>query len=392
MKSVINDTRVPVKLWTDLETVEVGAVAQLRATASLPFVFKHVAVMPDVHLGVGATVGSVVATKNAICPACVGVDIGCGMMAVKTKLPHGPVMDKLKEIRHSIERSIPVGFNANTKISDRVMTWDGWAKMPGVKTDPNITKKPMYQMGTLGGGNHFIEICLDTENNVWVMLHSGSRNIGKTIAERYIDRAKRICEQYFVPLPNKDLAYLVEGTEEFRQYLYAVSWAQSYAEQNRAEMMTLVLKDLAYAINGNGEPLERVIEVNCHHNYVAREHHFGENVMVTRKGAVRARLGDMGIIPGSMGAKSFIVRGRGNPDSFDSCSHGAGRKMSRTKAKQTFTVDDLATQTAGVECRKDDGVVDEIPGAYKDIDAVMENQSDLVEIIATLKQVVCVKG
>lgn len=389
--NVISTERVPIKIWSTLESVEEKAINQLKNTAAMPFVFKHVAAMPDVHLGIGATVGSVVATKGAIMPAAVGVDIGCGMMAVKTTLDHRLVQDNIKEIRHSIERSIPVGFDQHK--SGREVEASGWLMNVNrlIGSDDALETKARMQMGTLGGGNHFIEICLDTENNVWVMLHSGSRGIGNIIARRHIDCAKGSMKQMFISLPDPDLAYFVQGTEAFDDYIFDLMWCQEYARVNRVEMMNLVMKDLSFAVN-NKEPIPRLLEVNCHHNYAERESHYNENVWVTRKGAVRARVGDLGIIPGSMGAKSFIVRGLGNNESFHSCSHGAGRKMSRTQATKQFTVEDLALQTEGVECRKDFGVIDEIPGAYKNIDEVMSNQTDLVEILYQLKQIMCVKG
>jgi tRNA-splicing ligase RtcB len=379
--------------------VESAALDQLTNTANLPFVFKHVAAMPDVHLGHGATVGSVIATQGAICPAAVGVDIGCGMMAIKTNLDHRIVQDKIKEIRHSIERSVPVGFNKNSKILATVTNWKGWQTF----TDLNATKLHkkgendllatcMAQLGTLGGGNHFIEVCLDTDNNVWVMLHSGSRNIGKSLAEMHIYNAKQDMKKMFISLPDPELAYYVEQTQGYDQYMFDLMWAQDYARENREEMMRRIMKDISYAVYGEDGKVQKLMEVNCHHNYVSKENHYGENVLVTRKGAVRARSGDMGIIPGSMGTKSYIVKGLGNPESFNSCSHGAGRRMSRGEAKRKFTVEDLKAQTQGVECRLDDGVIDEIPASYKDIDEVMENQKDLVEIVAQLKQIMCVKG
>lgn len=381
IKTVISEgVRVPVKIWAD--EIEPQALVQLKNTASLPFVFKHVAAMPDVHLGIGATVGSVIATKGAICPACVGVDIGCGMMAVKTNLDHRIVQDKIKEIRHSIERSVPVGFDQNKHISSQVMSWSGWKDRDATSEE---TGKAMKQMGSLGGGNHFIEVCLDAENAVLVMLHSGSRGIGNLLARKHIDTAKGLMKKFLIELPDPDLAYLPQETTEFDSYIKDLQWAQEYAMQNRIEMMSRVIKDLSFEIFGEDGRVERSTEINCHHNYVAWENHYGQNVMVTRKGAVRARSGDMGIIPGSMGAKSFIVRGLGNSESFHSCSHGAGRKMSRTQAKKRFTLADLAAQTRGVECRRDDGILDEIP-------IVMANQSDLVEIVAHLKQIMCVKG
>jgi len=399
IKGVLSKARVPIKIWSDIHTVESAALDQLTNTANLPFVFKHVAAMPDVHLGKGATVGSVIATKGAICPAAVGVDIGCGMMAVKTNLDYKVVMDKLPEIRHSIERSVPVGHNGNSRITETVDRWVGWQQFDSLnatithkKGVADLFKTAKAQLGTLGGGNHFIEICLDTENNVWIMLHSGSRNIGKSLAEMHMYGAKQEMKKMFISLPDPDLAYYVENTQQFTNYMFDLEWAQAYALANREEMMIRILKDLSYAVFKEDGKVQKLVEVNCHHNYVSRENHYGENVLITRKGAVRARQGDMGIIPGSMGTKSYIVRGLGNDESFHSCSHGAGRRMSRGEAKRTFTLDDLQAQTAGVECRKDEGILDEIPGAYKDIDQVMENQKDLVEIVAQIKQVMCIKG
>lgn len=402
MKSVLYNKeiqKVPVKIWSPIETVESSALDQLKNIASLPFVFKHVAAMPDVHLGKGATVGSVVATKNAICPAAVGVDIGCGMMAVKLDVNLNILKDKVKEIRHSIERSIPVGNASNKHVLIDVAIlelWSRWDKLNATKvhrkTESELKGTSMKQIGTLGGGNHFIELCEDTEGNPWVMLHSGSRNVGKSLAEIHMTNAKDEMKRMFISLPDPDLAYFVMGTSGYSQYMFDLMWCQEYAAKNREVMMNRILKDISHALGLGGALLNRVIEVNCHHNYAAMENHYGENVLITRKGAVRARVGDMGIIPGSMGTRSYIVEGLGNPESFMSCSHGAGRRMSRTKAKATFTLEDFAQQTAGVECRKDAGVLDEIPGAYKDIDEVMENQKDLVKIVAQLKQFMCVKG
>jgi tRNA-splicing ligase RtcB len=400
VKQVLTKAKFPVKVWAD--DVESSALDQLTNTANLPFVFKHVAAMPDVHMGKGATVGSVIATKGAVCPAAVGVDIGCGMMAVKTDLNSNIVCDNLEKIRQSIEGSIPLGHHSNSRIVKSVENWKGWKHWNATsvgsqrankldKKDKGLYQKAKSQLGSLGGGNHFIEVCLDTEECVWVMLHSGSRNVGKSLAERHVKTAKRLMKQMYIALVDPDLAYLAEGTEEFKLYMADLNWCQDYAYQNRVEMMDRVMDDLSRLVN-NKERIERLMEVNCHHNYIAREHHYGENVLVTRKGAVRARKDDLGIIPGSMGTKSYIVRGLGEPLAFHSCSHGAGRRMSRGEAKRTFTVDDLRNQTQGVECRKDFGVIDEIPGAYKSIDEVMKNQSDLVEIVAQLKQVVCVKG
>ena len=394
MKNVITNAKVPIKLWAPIEQVEPGAIDQLTNTANLPCVFHHVAAMPDVHLGYGATVGSVVATKGAVVPAAVGVDIGCGMMAVKTPFTSHDVPDSLKDLRSDIEWGVPVGFNERKSPSPEAEEWTGFAGFEDIPSELHDKGgKALRQLGTLGGGNHFIEVCLDTKDQVWVMLHSGSRNIGKEIAEVYIKKAKDLMRWYMVDLADPDLAYLVENSKEFEDYWRDLQWAQAYAMKNREIMMSHVMRSMAKIFLGDWQaPIQRIVEVNCHHNYADREHHFGSNVIVTRKGAVRARLGDMGIIPGSMGTRSYIVRGLGNPESFCSCSHGAGRRMSRGKAKANFTVEDILTQTTGVECRKDAGVLDEIPGAYKDIDEVMANQSDLVEVVATLKQILCVKG
>lgn len=397
------DGTPPIKMWTRYVPVEESAKQQLMDISLLPFIFKHIAVMPDVHLGIGATVGSVIATKGAICPASVGVDIGCGMMAVKTNLKAKDMPDNLHAIRCEIERAVPHGRTDNGGAGDR----GAWHDIPKTAADlwttqlmtryANIIEKhpkakaynTANHLGTLGGGNHFVELCLDTEQNLWVMLHSGSRGLGNKIGQYFIERAQQECEKYFIKLPNKDLAYLVEKTDLFDDYVEAVSLAQDYAALNRGEMMRNVLKALL-----NFLPQLAVVEhaVNCHHNYVERENHFGENVIVTRKGAVRARKTDLGIIPGSMGAKSFIVRGLGNEQSFCSCSHGAGRVMSRGEAKKKISLEEHIVATAGVECRKDADVIDESPKAYKSIDDVMKSQEDLVEIVATLKQVLCVKG
>lgn len=393
MRAVVSKAKVPIKLWAPLEEVESSAIDQLANTANLPCVFKHVAAMPDVHLGVGATVGSVVATKSAVIPAAVGVDIGCGMMAAKLPFKADRLPDSLKYLRDDIEWGVPVGFNQHKQAKGD--DWFGWNRWERVipKEIQFLQDKARLQIGTLGGGNHFIELCLDEVENVWVMLHSGSRNIGKSIADVFIHEAKKELDEAFVKLADPNLAYLTEGSQSFSAYWEALQWAQGYAMQNRVVMMRAVLRAVGKAVNGSShQPVEPVMTVNCHHNYAEREQHFGENVIVTRKGAVRARKEDYGIIPGSMGTRSYIVKGRGNPESFCSCSHGAGRRMSRGKAKERFTVDDVAEQTRGVECRKDAGVIDEIPGAYKDIDQVMDNQRDLVEIVATLKQVLCVKG
>ncbi len=382
-------SKVPVKVWT--EDVEASAAAQLVRTGALPFVFKHVAAMADTHWGMGATVGSVMATKGAICPAAVGVDIGCGMAAVKTSLPASALDGKLGRLRASIERGIPVGFHQRKQAHRRGAALLAAAEetgLPSVASDSE-KKKAALQCGTLGGGNHFIEICVDEDDaRVWVLLHSGSRNIGKVTAERHIGKAKGIMKRLAVDLPDPDLAYFATSTPEFDAYVRDLQWCQDFARTNREIMVDEVLKDLRHEVGDfQTEP-----PINCHHNYVAWERHFGEDVMVTRKGAIRARRGDLGIIPGSMGTGSFIVRGLGNPEAFESAPHGAGRKMSRGEARRRFTREDLARQTEGVECRKDAGVLDEIPGAYKPIGEVIENSSDLVEVVARLKQVVCVKG
>jgi tRNA-splicing ligase RtcB len=363
-----------------------------KNVASLPFVFKHVALMPDVHLGKGALVGSVIATKEAIVPAAIGVDIGCGMGAIKTPFVVDQLEGKLKQIRLDIEAAIPVGFNQNKDIEKSVSNWQGWNDFkelhPGVQ---RLEGKAMNQMGSLGGGNHFLEVCLDSENSVWLMLHSGSRHIGNMLAQCHIGTARELAKLADARLPDPDLAYFVAGTPEFAAYWHDLQWAQDYARFNRDVMMARFKRIVEKHLAG-GKQTKPLLDVNCHHNYAEKEVHFGEDVYVTRKGAVRARVEDYGIIPGSMGAKSFIVKGKGNAKSYCSCSHGAGRLMSRNKAKLNFSLDDLIQQTEGVECRKDAGVIDEIPGAYKPIDEVMNNQSDLVEVVATLKQVICVKG
>jgi len=390
VRRVLN-SRVPVKVWTD--DVEDVAAEQLKRTGALPFVFKHVAAMADTHWGLGATVGSVIATKGAVCPAAVGVDIGCGMAAVKTSLPASALegAGKLSRLRASIERGIPVGFHQRKDPHPKgaaLLAAAVEADLPAVTNDSE-RKKAAHQCGTLGGGNHFIEICVDQDDaRVWVLLHSGSRNIGKITAERHISKARGVMKKLAVSLPDPDLAYFATGTREFDDYVRDLRWCQDFARTNRDIMVEEVLKNLRHVVGDfQTEPA-----VNAHHNYVAWERHFGEDVIVTRKGAIRAGRGELGIIPGSMGTGSFIVRGLGNPDSFESAPHGAGRKMSRGEARRRFTQEDLARQTEGVECRKDAGVLDEIPGAYKPIGEVIENSSDLVEVVARLKQVVCVKG
>jgi len=396
IKQVITEGERPVKVWTD--QLDAYARAQLVNVSKLPFIHRHVAAMPDVHGGIGATIGSVIATHQAIIPAAVGVDIGCGMAAVRLSLSANDIDEKsLKKVFDQISRDVPVGraqHRDDRALTEAARPFDAQlaamiARHPQLLKAFGKFSNWVNQMGTLGGGNHFIEVCLDEADRVWVMLHSGSRGIGHAIGHYFIELARRDMERWFIQLPDRDLAYFPEGSEHFDDYVEAVSWAQGYALENRDQMMRLVLAALARRL----PPFQTTMTaVNCHHNYVAREHHYGENVWVTRKGAIRAREGDLGIIPGSMGARSYIVRGKGNPESFCSCAHGAGRRMSRTAAEKQFTVADLATQTAGVICRKDQGVLDEIPGAYKDIDEVMANQADLVEVVHTLKQVVCVKG
>jgi tRNA-splicing ligase RtcB (3'-phosphate/5'-hydroxy nucleic acid ligase) len=363
-----------------------------KNVASLPFVFKHVALMPDVHLGKGALVGSVVATQGAIVPAAIGVDIGCGMAAVKTPFMAEELEGKLKKIRLDLEAVIPVGFSQNKTTDKLVNNWHGWAGFKDLhKGVGNLQHKAEHQMGSLGGGNHFIEVCVDTKDCVWLMLHSGSRGIGNQLAQNHINTGRNLAKLADEKLPDPDLAYFLEGTPEFENYWRDLQWAQEYALYNREVMMARLQQVMAKHLTG-GKPFKSLMSVNCHHNYAEREVHYGEEVYVTRKGAVRARSTDLGIIPGSMGAKSFIVRGKGNFESYCSCSHGAGRLMSRTKAKNTYSLDDLVAQTKGVECRKDEQLIDEIPAAYKPIEQVMANQADLVEIVATLKQVLCVKG
>ncbi len=395
---------VPVKAWTRGVPVEDEARAQLSNLAKLPFVHKSVAAMPDVHVGVGATVGSVVPTDGAIIPAAVGVDIGCGMIAARTSLTARDLPDSLRAVREAIEAAVPHGRTNNGGPGDR----GAWGELPAPVAEAWAALRPGYEavaakhprvargvapehLGTLGTGNHFIELCLDEVDRVWVMLHSGSRGVGNRVGSFFIAAAREEMKRWFVHLPDENLAYLPEGTTLFDDYVAAVGWAQDFARVNRELMMRATVA--AMRASGALPPFDAHLEaVNCHHNYVAKERHFGKAVWVTRKGAVRAGEGELGIIPGSMGARSYIVRGRGEPESFCSCSHGAGRAMTRTKAREVFTLEDHARATAGVECRKDAEVIDETPGAYKDIDAVMHAQRALVDVVHTLKQVVCVKG
>ncbi len=392
----IFNQRVPIKIWTN--DVDEKSKEQLSNIASMPFIHHHVAAMPDVHLGIGATIGSVIPTYKAVIPAAVGVDIGCGMLACRLSLTGNGIDEKsLTKAFDQITKDVPVGRGQHQNersLVDVAKPFEArllrmTQKHPDLLKSFSQFNNWVSQMGTLGGGNHFIEICLDESNQVWVMLHSGSRGIGNGLASYFIELARKDMERLMVNLPDRNLAYFSEGTQYFDDYVEAVHWAQEYAYQNRQSMLDLVLAGLrrhfpAFTMTNQ--------VVNCHHNYVSIEHHYGEDVYLTRKGAISAQAGELGIIPGSMGARSFIVRGKGNAESFHSCSHGAGRKMSRMAAEKQFNESDLEQQTAGVICRKDKGVIDEIPEAYKDIDVVMANQSDLVEIVHTLKQVVCVKG
>jgi tRNA-splicing ligase RtcB (3'-phosphate/5'-hydroxy nucleic acid ligase) len=392
---------VPIKMWTRGVPVGDEARRQLANAARLPVVFRHVAAMPDVHFGIGATVGSVIPTFKAIIPAAVGVDIGCGMIACKTTLTANDLPDNLGPLRSAIERAVPHGRGPGARDPG------AWSKPPGAVTtawaqlEPDFTEltrdypklaktNSLSHLGTLGGGNHFIEVCLDEEGFVWFMLHSGSRGVGNAIGTMFIELAKQDAMRNNANLPDRDLAYFEEGSRDFGDYVRAVGWAQKFARLNREVMMRHVIEAAKAVLHRNFQA--HIEAVNCHHNYVQKETHFGQEVYVTRKGAVSAKAGELGIIPGSMGARSYIVRGKGNPESFASCSHGAGRTMSRGEARRRFTLADHRAATEGVECRKDRDVIDETPAAYKDIDAVMAAQGDLVDVVHTLKQVVCVKG
>jgi tRNA-splicing ligase RtcB len=396
VRQEIREGLVPVKVYTG--EIEPAARQQLVNISRLPIVHHHVAAMPDVHLGIGATVGSVIPTRQAIIPAAVGVDIGCGMMATRLSLTANELDENsLKKVFGQISRDVPVGFGQHSDRDVRSHAAKRFQKPlkkilekhSGIEKRRGRNSSWVHQLGTLGGGNHFIEICLDEADRVWAMLHSGSRGIGNAIGSYFIELAKKDSEKHQLALPDRDLAYFPEGAQHFDDYVEAVGWAQDYARANREEMMDLVLE----ALHRHLPPFDVTDEaVNCHHNYVEREEHYGERVWLTRKGAIRARAGELGIIPGSMGARSYIVRGKGSAASFDSCAHGAGRLMSRNAAQKKFNVQDLIQQTNGVICRKDKGVIDEIPGAYKPIDEVMANQSDLVDVVHTLKQVICVKG
>lgn len=412
MKVLSKETdRHPIKAWVEGVEVEEAAVQQLRNISNLPFIHRWVAAMPDMHTGIGATVGSVIATKNAIIPAASGVDLGCGLNAIRLPLTASQLPDNLSELRSAIEQAVPHGRTNNGAAGDR----GAWGDVPAEAQRywtlnygerPNLAegyraiceKHPQLErgnlvnhLGTLGTGNHFIELCLDQEQQVWLMLHSGSRGPGNRIGSFFIEKAKQEMDRFFIHLPDKDLAYLPEGSRYFDDYIEAVHWAQQFARLNRQVMVELALATIRRTLQRPGlEPTDQVI--SCHHNYISRESHYNENVWVTRKGACRARKGDLVIIPGSMGTKSYIARGKGNLESFHSCSHGAGRRMSRTEARRRFTIEDHVAATEGVNCRKDAEVLDETPGAYKDVDKVMSAQSELVEVLFTLKQVLCIKG
>jgi tRNA-splicing ligase RtcB len=388
---------VPIRLWADPATVEPNVLAQLYNITTVPQI-AGVAVMPDVHLGIGATVGSVIAMRGAVCPAAVGVDIGCGMTAVRTSLTARDLPDDLAHLRSRIEAAIPVGRGMHPDGAPDLSDVDGyptagldsfWSGFddlaPAVKSRHG---RAQAQLGTLGGGNHFIEFCLDAEDRVWLMLHSGSRNIGKELAEHHIGVARSLSHNQ--DLVDRDLAVFIADTPQMQAYRSDLFWAQSYAKHNRAIMMGLFQNVVRKVFAKSKPAFEQFI--SCHHNYVSEESYEGEELLVTRKGAIRAGSGEFGIIPGSMGTRSYIVKGLGNTAAFNSASHGAGRRMSRGQAKKSYTVEDLERQTAGVECRKDVGVLDEIPGAYKSIEKVMASQTDLVEVVAELRQLVCVKG
>jgi tRNA-splicing ligase RtcB len=382
--------------------MESSAEKQVQNIASLPFVYKHVSVMPDAHMGRGACVGSVVATEGAIVPSCVGVDIGCGMIAVKTKFSAKDLPESLEKIRKGIERRIPLGAGGSHsqpsagayEFMETTLKDEKLRPSDRLLNDDGLRHRALKQFGSLGSGNHFIEICLDETNQVWLMLHSGSRGVGNVLATRHIDTAKGLMKQTMISLPDPDLAYLVQGTPEFSAYVQDLLWSQRYALQNREEMMNSVLTELSYSLYGDGghEKEIEVERINCHHNFTQMENHFGKDVWLTRKGAIQARIGQLGIIPGSMGSKSFIIRGKGNPLSYNSCSHGAGRRFSRTEARRRLSMKDFDREMQGIECRRSEELIDELPSAYKDIDQVMEDQKDLVEVVATLKQIVSVKG
>ncbi|MEV0970550.1 RtcB family protein [Microtetraspora glauca] len=390
----VTGARAPIRMWANPDEVEEQAMRQLRNVADLPWT-HGVAVMPDVHYGLGATVGSVIAMRDAVSPAAVGVDIGCGMSAVKTSLKVEELPDNLHYLRSRLEQAVPVGFGKHKTPVDPSKVYglpqEGWKEFWQdfewlAEPVRGLRARAEVQMGTLGSGNHFLEVCADDDGAVWVVLHSGSRNIGKELAEFHIEQARRL--PHNKGLPDRDLAVFIHGSPKMDAYRSDLFWAQDYARRNRAVMLALVCN----VLRKHFKEIRFDEPISCHHNYVADETYDGVRLLVTRKGAIRAGRGDLGIIPGSMATGTYIVRGLGNSRAFNSASHGAGRKMSRTRARKTFTLDDLAGQTSGVECRKDAGVLDEIPGAYKDIESVMAAQSDLVEVVAHLRQVICVKG
>lgn len=407
--NIIKGNLVDIKMWTKHVPVESGAIDQLRNLSELPFVYSHIAAMPDVHVGIGATVGTVMATKKAVIPSVTGVDLGCGMIACRLSLKAKDLPTNLGKLRAEIEMMVPVGqdehsisrLNQSGHQNTRTVLNNQFKQLSKQldqitlkhlaieKMVKNSGEKAYRQLGSLGGGNHFCEINLDENQDVWIMLHSGSRGLGNAIGRYFIELAKKDMEKNNIHLPDKDLAYFEEGSQYYDDYIEAVEWAQEYARRNREAMLTLVVTALTRHL-----PHFTITKevISCHHNYISHENHFGEELIITRKGAVNAAEGVLGIIPGSMGAKSFIVRGLGNKESFCSCSHGAGRVMSRTAAKKLISVNDHVLATAGIECRKDEGMIDESPAAYKDIDAVMKSQEDLVEIMHTLKQVLCIKG
>lgn len=378
--------------WLDPNTIEEAAKQQLLNISEMPFLYKHVAVMPDCHLGKGATVGSVIATDKAIIPAAVGVDIGCGMIAVKTKFFANDLPDDLEKLRHSIERRIPLGAG----VSNRNVEGTALERVKALKEKIGcpIGEKWESQLGTLGSGNHFIELSLDENNQLWAVLHSGSRGIGNQLACKHIKVAQTLCEDMFIALKDKDLAYLPEDSEPFKEYIRDLHWAQDFALANREEMMDRVMIDLSYAFYGeNGHQGEIELErINCHHNFTQKEYHYGRNVWVTRKGAIQMRESQLGIIPGSMGTRSYIVSGKQNDLAFHSAPHGAGRRFSRNEARKRFTMEDFENQMKGIICRHSEALIDELPMAYKDIDEVMDNSKELVDIKHILKQILSIKG
>ena len=385
------DGRVPVKIWT--EDVEESAQQQLLNVANLPFVCHHVAAMPDVHGGKGSTVGTVIATKEALLVAAIGSDIGCGVAMVELNYKIDQLEGKHLQLRHSIERSVPTGRDSHKKIVDIVLDWPRWADFEKLHSAIQGQKdRALKQMGTLGGGNHLYEVCYNTEGYICLLLHSGSRHIGKAIADAYIETSYQLMQDFFISLPEKELSFIPKSHPAFKAYWHDCQWAQDYARANRDLMIQLGMKDLSHILGLGGAPLDIRSQINCHHNYIEWDNFRGENIMITRKGAIRAKQDELGIVLGSMGAPSYVFKGKGNPEAFYSAPHGAGRRMSRTKARATFTVQDLIEQTKGIESRKDEAIVDEIPSAYKPIAEVMNNASDLCDVVTELRQVICIKG